>query len=64
MRAFVWDEADGAVELTTALRSAPNIDGWRFDTATVVSGDGRTIAGNGSQHGRQVAYVARLDALP
>jgi hypothetical protein len=59
---FVWEAGTGAVELATRLEDAGvSIEGWAFEGAAEVSGDGRVVAGIGLCGGTPAVYRAVLD---
>ena len=59
---FVWDQAHGMRDLTAVLQGLGlNLAGWTLTSATGVSADGRTIAGNGTNPGgHPEAWIAFL----
>jgi probable HAF family extracellular repeat protein len=59
---FVWTPTTGIVSLTTFLasRGVTPEPGWTFQSATGISGDGRTILGNGIYNGQQTAFTVKF----
>lgn len=59
---FVWTPTTGIVSLATfvASRGVTPEPGWTFQSATGVSGDGRTILGNGTYNGQQRAFTIKV----
>jgi probable HAF family extracellular repeat protein len=60
--AFVWDETNEMRALFDVVEAGGiDLSGWRFTSATGVSGDGEAISGNGiNPAGRVEAFVVRL----
>jgi probable HAF family extracellular repeat protein len=60
--AFVWDETNEMRALFDVVEAGGiDLSGWRFTSATGVSGDGHAISGNGiNPAGRVEAFVVRL----
>jgi DNA-binding beta-propeller fold protein YncE len=65
LSAFLWDARQGMRDLQEILTADLGVDlsGWKLTEATAVSGDGRTIVGNGiNPHGDPEAWIAHVDA--
>lgn len=64
--AFLWDARRGMRNLHDVLAdSGADVEGWVLEEAVAVSGDGRTIVGNGkNEKGRVEAWRAVLPASP
>jgi probable HAF family extracellular repeat protein len=66
--AFIWTPSRGMRLLKDALMAdycAAELEGWRLTSAWSVSGDGRTIVGEGiNPQGDAEAFMVRLDAAP
>jgi hypothetical protein len=61
-RWFVWSSTRGLRDLATAVADAgADISGWTFESAAVLSADGRVLYGMGQCGGQRAAYRALLD---
>lgn len=63
LRPFIWDAQGGMRDLDDILRRRLklNLDGWTLSGAVGVSGDGRTVAGNGvNPEGKREAWIAHI----
>jgi probable HAF family extracellular repeat protein len=61
--AMIWDAGHGLRQLTAALLAdyRLQIEGWKLIRATSISGDGRTIAGSGTNpQGQTEAWIVKL----
>ncbi len=61
--ALIWDADHGLRQLTAALLAdyRLQIEGWKLIRATAISGDGRTIAGSGTNpQGQTEAWIVKL----
>ena len=57
--AMVWTQATGVRTLSSMLQaSGVDLTGWLLTNALDISGDGRTIVGQGIHNGSNVGYVA------
>jgi probable HAF family extracellular repeat protein len=66
-RAYVWDEQHGLRDLQDLLAAqGADLNGWTLERAFGISGDGRTIVGDGNHGGNTEAWIATLvdDANP
>src|SRR5205814_1854459 len=61
-RAYVWDDAHGLRDLQDLLAAqGADLTGWTLERAFGVSGDGRTIVGDGKNpSGNSEAWIATL----
>jgi probable HAF family extracellular repeat protein len=62
-RAFVWDETHGMRQLAAVLAEEYGFDlnGWRLNSVTAVSADGRTLVGGGvNPDGQGEAWILTL----
>jgi uncharacterized membrane protein len=60
-RAYVWDETHGLRDLQNLLAAQDaDLTGWALERAFGVSGDGRTIVGDGKHGGNTEAWIATL----
>jgi uncharacterized membrane protein len=66
--AFIWTSQRGMRLLKDAVMadySAPQLEGWHLTTAWGISGDGRSIVGEGiNPQGHLEAYIVRLGGGP
>ncbi len=64
-RAFIWDQASGMRDLRDALifdYGLTNLKGWQLTFAMDISGDGKTIVGQGfNPQGQYEGWIATLD---
>lgn len=65
-KAFIWDPVNGLRDLQLVLAGlGVDLTGWSLTSATSISDDGLTIAGNGiNPSGMQEAWLARLATVP
>ena len=65
-KAFIWDPVNGLRDLQLVLTElGVDLTGWSLTSATSISDDGLTIAGNGiNPSGMQEAWLARIVAVP
>ena len=60
-QAFYWTKDKGIRPLAKVLADAGvSMDGWTLVEARGISGDGKTIVGDGMKDGKQTPFVARL----
>jgi uncharacterized membrane protein len=60
---FIWNSGQGMRDLDNHLRNQLNfnLDGWSITEAVAISGDGRTIAGNGiNPMGKREGWIANI----
>jgi probable HAF family extracellular repeat protein len=64
-RATLWNASMGLVDLNTYLPTLGiNLTGWTLTSAYEVTGDGRTIVGNGTHNGVSEGWVATIPPPP
>jgi probable HAF family extracellular repeat protein len=64
-RAYVWDEQHGLRDLQNLLATqGADLTGWTLERAFGISGDGRTIVGDGKHGGNTEAWIATLADEP